>query len=120
MQVNNINSQNFTGIKYQHHNVVNTWYSYRLKKGGKNAVSKMEQIIESQKNNPYHIVLNYTGNDKKVKEFTTVNGKEFVRNKFESMVSLLKRSAKYADSLNKNANEQPMVLEGLKDFVLQK
>lgn len=120
MQVNNINSQNFTGVKYQHHEVVNAWFNYKLKQGGKAAISKMAKIIETQKDNPYHIILNYTGINNSVKEFTTVNGKEFVRGKFEPMIKLIKRSAKYADSLKKQVNEKPLTLNGLGYFVLDK
>ena len=54
MQVNNVNSQNFTGVKYQYHNVTNAWFNYRLKQGGKSVVAKMAKIMEAQKDNPYH------------------------------------------------------------------
>ena len=118
MQVNNVNSQNFTGVKYQYHNVTNAWFNYKLKQGGKSAVAKMAKIMEAQKDNPYHIVLNYTGDNKSVKEYTTVNGKEFVKGKFEPIINLIKRSAKYANNLKRNAVEPPIELAGLEDFII--
>lgn len=79
----------------------------------------MKKLIESQKDNPYHVVLSYQGDDKTVKEFATVNGKEFVRGRFESMISMIKRAAKYADALKKNGKEDPLELSGLKDFTIE-
>lgn len=115
---NNTSSQNFSGIKYRYHDVVNTWYNYKIKQGGRFAPSKMEKLIEAQKDNPYHVVLNYQGDGKTVKEFATVNGKEFVRGRFESMISMIKRAVNYADALKKKGDEAPLELSGLKDFRL--
>lgn len=116
MYINNNNSTNFQGIKYQYHDVVNTWFNHRLKQNGNRALTKMTKIIEKQRNNPYHVILDYCGNDKTVKEFTRVNGKEFVKRPFESIISLIERSAKYADKLNKTSSEKLVELEGIKDF----
>ncbi|MBE7711530.1 MAG: hypothetical protein E7Z92_05250 [Cyanobacteria bacterium SIG31] len=119
MHINNINSTNFNGIKYQYHDVVNTYFNYRLKQGGRSSISKMGKLLESQQNNPFHVVLSYMGDDKTIKEFAVVNGKEFVRRRFEPMINLIKRSVKYANKLNKEGKEKPLALDGLKDFELK-
>ena len=116
MQVNNVNSTNFKAVKYRYHSVVETWYNVRIKQNGSRAISKVSNIIKQQQNNPFHIILDYAGNDKSVKEFVRVNGKEFVKRRFESIEKLLKRAASYSDKLNKSSKEKPLELDGLKDF----
>ena len=120
---NSVGSPSFKGVKYYNYNndVVNTWFNYRMKQD-RSSISQIERIVQKQKDNPHHIILDYyaNGDSNNVVEKATVDGKDFVRFKFESVRHMLKRAANYADSLRKTP-AQPLENENrLNDFVVEK
>ena len=117
---NSINSPSFTGVKYYNYNggVVNSWFNYRMRCDS-SSINKVRNIIEKQKNNPHHIILDYHSTESnKVIEKATVNGKEFVKRQYESFRHMLKRAADYADSLRKTPAKSLENENRLSDFVL--
>ena len=120
---NSINSPSFTGVKYYNYNksIIGSWFNYRLKQDG-SSISKVEKILTKQKDNPHHIILDYgsVGDSNDIYEKATVNGRDFVRRKFESFRHMLKRAANYADSLRKTPAEKLPNEDRLSDFVINK
>ena len=123
MNVNNSSSQSFQGVKYYNFSktVVNTYFNYKIDGDGFLSKNRVAKILNQQKDNPNHIILDYRGNDdgKTVKEFAIVNGKEFVKRPFEKISSMLKRAAKYADSLRGKEVAEIPYSDRLDDFVLR-
>ena len=117
------NSPSFQGVKYYNYNkdVINSWFNYQMKQDGSSS-KKVAKILKEQQDNPHHIILDYSAKEdgEEVLEKATVDGKEFVRAKFESFSHMLTRAAKYANSI-KNSSVQPLEDEHrLSDFVLNK
>lgn len=107
------NNINFKGIKYYNYNkdVVNAYFNYRLK-CDRTKNNRIEKLIEEQKNNPHDIILTYhvnPNNSTQIIEKATVDGVDFVRKKFESVYSMMKRAAKYANKQQKK--EMPVNIE---------
>ena len=96
--------------------VVNNYYKFRLREEGKRACAKMAEIIKKQEKNPYHIVLDYMAIGNSIKNFILVNGKEFEKKPYESFINFVRRSAKYADSVNAKGIEKPLYVDGFKNF----
>lgn len=123
MQIQNNISPTFKGIKYYNYNdtVVNTYFNYKIAKGGFFQKKAIANIMKQQENNPHHIILDYRAIDEgnSVQESAIVDGKEFIRKRFEKVSSMIKRAAKYANKLNKN-NEVAQIphSDRLNDFKL--
>ena len=98
MNINNVNSQSFSGYKYHATTtVVKSWYNYYLGALPKSKRNYVAKLIEKQKSNPHDIILNYKGDDKSVQNFATIDGTEIVKKEYESMKSFFSRLAKFAD-----------------------
>lgn len=120
---NNLNSVSFTGFKYcplGAGDVVNTYFNYRIVQNGKGAKNKIAKLLKAQENNPHHIILDYRGieDSHEIMEKAIVDGKEFIRKPFESIFSLFKRAAKYADKIKKEPVQKHLYEKHLRDFVL--